>query len=267
MRRQSRRPRGARSQGRRVDGDSVEPPGGAVQRPVGFVLAARRAEASRPAAGTKTELAHRANASIIEGSGIPIPHDGSHAMRSTDTKNTQRIGGGADALLRLHLRCHQGVACEAWVSRRLEIGSKETAHTAVGATLSVRDQRDFFRRRTPPRCRNWTPDSVRTRCTKPYDRPVEDASDRMLSPLVYRLTKSLASVARSAPTIRRPSSLDAPVAVALRVEDSTDAAAAINLAASSRDTYSRSKPGGGANLRVSGGARVSVAPDPLSSSG
>jgi hypothetical protein len=72
----------------------------------------------------------------------------------------------------------------------------------------------FFLRRAPPRCRSCTPDSVKTRCTNPYERPVEDASARMLSPDVYRLTRSFASVARSAPTIRRPFSVVVAVLVA-----------------------------------------------------
>ena len=72
----------------------------------------------------------------------------------------------------------------------------------------------FLRRRAPPRWRSCTPDSVRTRCTNPYERPVEEASARMLSPDVYRLTRSFASVARSAPTIRRPLSVLEAVLVA-----------------------------------------------------
>ena len=53
---------------------------------------------------------------------------------------------------------------------------------------------DFLRRRAPPRWRSCTPDSVRTRCTNPYERPVDEARARMLSPLVYLLTRSFASV-------------------------------------------------------------------------
>ena len=51
----------------------------------------------------------------------------------------------------------------------------------------------FLRRRAPPRWRSCTPDSVSTRWTNPYDRPVDAANARMLSPELYRFTRSFAS--------------------------------------------------------------------------
>src|SRR6185437_6200966 len=56
----------------------------------------------------------------------------------------------------------------------------------------------------PPRPRRVAPDSVRMRCTKPYDRPVESASVRMLAPLSYFLRRSAASRSRSPPVTRLP---------------------------------------------------------------
>src|SRR6266536_940000 len=56
----------------------------------------------------------------------------------------------------------------------------------------------------PPRPRSETPVSVRIRCTKPYDRPVDAASDLMLSPASYLFLRSAASFVRSAPVTRVP---------------------------------------------------------------
>src|SRR6266498_1628970 len=74
-----------------------------------------------------------------------------------------------------------------------------------------------FRTRGPPRPRNRTPDSLNTRCTKPYERPVAAASMRMLSPRTYRDAKAVATVWRSAPTTRRP--LSAVAVTASTTED------------------------------------------------
>ena len=56
----------------------------------------------------------------------------------------------------------------------------------------------------PPRPRKETPLSLRIRWMNPYDRPVEAASDRMLSPAPYRFLRSAASFVRSAPVTRVP---------------------------------------------------------------
>src|SRR3954464_8251082 len=62
----------------------------------------------------------------------------------------------------------------------------------------------FFARVAPPRPRSVTPDSLRTRCTKPYDRPVDSARARMLAPFSYFFFRSLASLSRWVPVIRAP---------------------------------------------------------------
>src|SRR5262249_2510422 len=54
-----------------------------------------------------------------------------------------------------------------------------------GAVKALRRLRHaFLRRRAPPRWRSCTPDSVSTRWTNPYERPVSEARARMLSPAV-----------------------------------------------------------------------------------
>src|SRR6266567_5207141 len=79
------------------------------------------------------------------------------------------------------------------------------------ATAAMRDRRAvaqrfalLFPRVAPPRPRRETPVSVRIRCTNPYDRPVDAASDRMLSPASYLFLRSAASFVRSAPVTRVP---------------------------------------------------------------
>jgi hypothetical protein len=62
----------------------------------------------------------------------------------------------------------------------------------------------FFVRVAPPRPRSVTPDSERTRWTKPYDRPVDSASARMLAPFSYFFFSSDASLSRATPVIRLP---------------------------------------------------------------
>ena len=68
----------------------------------------------------------------------------------------------------------------------------------------------------PRKIRGGTPALLRARrgVLSDDERPVEAASARMLSPEVYRLTRSLASVCRSLPTIRRPFSVLVAVPVA-----------------------------------------------------
>src|SRR5665811_2137282 len=56
----------------------------------------------------------------------------------------------------------------------------------------------------PPRLRMATPDSARTPCTKPYERPMSSPIDLMLSPPLYRLTSVAARSLRPAPVIREP---------------------------------------------------------------
>src|ERR671926_219154 len=67
--------------------------------------------------------------------------------------------------------------------------------SADGAT-ERRCGQAFLVRVAPPRPRSVTPLSVRTRCTKPYDRPVDSARARMLAPFSYFLFSSLASFSR-----------------------------------------------------------------------
>jgi 2-polyprenyl-6-methoxyphenol hydroxylase-like FAD-dependent oxidoreductase len=62
----------------------------------------------------------------------------------------------------------------------------------------------FFVRVAPPRPRSVTPDSESTRCTKPYDRPVDSASARILAPFSYFFFRSDASLSRATPVIRLP---------------------------------------------------------------
>src|SRR3954463_13658337 len=62
----------------------------------------------------------------------------------------------------------------------------------------------FFVRVAPPRPRSVTPLSLRTRCTNPYDRPVDSARARMLAPFSYFFFRSLASLSRVDPVIRAP---------------------------------------------------------------
>jgi hypothetical protein len=56
----------------------------------------------------------------------------------------------------------------------------------------------------PPRERIAVPLSLRIRCTKPYERPVDSDSSRMLAPPCYCFTIWLASLSRFAPVIRAP---------------------------------------------------------------
>src|SRR5687768_1972001 len=53
---------------------------------------------------------------------------------------------------------------------------------------------DFLPRVAPPRPRRLTPDSVRIRWMKPYERPVAAARARMLSPESYLFFRSAASL-------------------------------------------------------------------------
>src|SRR5262249_61288552 len=62
----------------------------------------------------------------------------------------------------------------------------------------------FFRRVAPPRPRRLAPASVKMRCTKPYERPCDSASARMLAPWSYFFFSSEASLSRAAPVIRAP---------------------------------------------------------------
>src|SRR4051794_6448080 len=62
----------------------------------------------------------------------------------------------------------------------------------------------FLVRVAPPRPRSVTPLSLRTRCTNPYDRPVDSARARMLAPFSYFFFRSLASLSRVDPVIRAP---------------------------------------------------------------
>ena len=54
----------------------------------------------------------------------------------------------------------------------------------------------FLVRVAPPRPRSVTPVSLRTRCTNPYDRPVDSARARMLAPFSYFFFRSAASLSR-----------------------------------------------------------------------
>ena len=51
----------------------------------------------------------------------------------------------------------------------------------------------LFGRVAPPRPRSVTPVSDSTRCTKPYERPVDSARARMLAPFSYFFFRSVAS--------------------------------------------------------------------------
>src|SRR4029078_5388502 len=62
----------------------------------------------------------------------------------------------------------------------------------------------FFVRVAPPRPRSVTPVSERTRCTSPWDRPVDWARARMLAPFSYFFLRSVASLSRWAPVMRAP---------------------------------------------------------------
>jgi len=57
----------------------------------------------------------------------------------------------------------------------------------VALRSGVRTAQGFFLRVAPPRPRRAVPDSLRMRCTKPYERPVSSASARMLAPPSYFL--------------------------------------------------------------------------------
>src|SRR5580704_4816370 len=74
----------------------------------------------------------------------------------------------------------------------------------AGATWASPQRCALLLRVAPPRPRNVTPVSVRIRWTKPYDLPVEAASDRMLSPESYLLPRVVASLLRSTPVTRVP---------------------------------------------------------------
>lgn len=76
----------------------------------------------------------------------------------------------------------------------------------VGAAVDFRaDDAVFFTPRVaPPRPRKLAPDSFRTPCTKPYDRPESATILRMLSPAAYRLAYWEASVLRCVPVMREP---------------------------------------------------------------
>ncbi len=85
---------------------------------------------------------------------------------------------------------------------------RRTAHdagTRIRCDTGVRQRGYFFFVRVaPPRPRSVTPDSESTRCTKPYDRPVDSASARMLAPFSYFFFRSDASLSRATPVIRLP---------------------------------------------------------------
>ena len=74
----------------------------------------------------------------------------------------------------------------------------------------------FFGRVAPPRPRSVTPVSDSTRCTKPYERPVDSARARMLAPFSYFFFRSVASFSRCAPVMRAPFFRSATVAVPSR---------------------------------------------------
>src|SRR5215218_9496989 len=78
------------------------------------------------------------------------------------------------------------------------------ARPRTGRLLVPSGYEVFFARVAPPRPRSVTPDSLRTRCTKPYDRPVDSARARMLAPFSYFFFRSLASLSRWVPVIRAP---------------------------------------------------------------
>ena len=74
----------------------------------------------------------------------------------------------------------------------------------------------LFGRVAPPRPRSVTPVSDSTRCTKPYERPVDSARARMLAPFSYFFFGSVASFSRCAPVMRAPFFRSATVAVPSR---------------------------------------------------
>jgi hypothetical protein len=78
------------------------------------------------------------------------------------------------------------------------------AEAAVVFLAVLLDAAFFAPRVAPPRPRSSTPDSFKTPCTNPKERPASSAIFRMLSPAAYRLAYWEASVVRCAPVMREP---------------------------------------------------------------
>src|SRR3954466_8808738 len=83
-------------------------------------------------------------------------------------------------------------------------GVRDCCEAARAARWLLMASQAFFPRVAPPRPRRFTPDSVRMRWIKPYERPVAAARARMLSPESYLFLSSVASLSRSAPVPRVP---------------------------------------------------------------
>ena len=83
-------------------------------------------------------------------------------------------------------------------------GISDSTASRTSSSAALRRRRLLATRVPPPLPRRVIPVSVRIRCTKPYERPVDAARDRILSPESYRFLSSVASLLRSTPVTRVP---------------------------------------------------------------